>query len=225
MRGKCARSLRPQRGRSSALPARLPVCPPFARIACSPPFAPCPSPLWPSTELKEGALGTRSPSTPSFPDRSATPTPPHTSMNGQGSTSNSQLGPGPSSSSSSSSPTNSPLASSTGAPIPRSGLLTIRVVDARGLALPQGVNTPPSIARALAQYGTAGSGAGTSFAQSFANTHGGGGGGGHPHRGSMQRKQCWWLPYIVLEFDKNEILIDALGGDIQGPVWMYKAHL
>lgn len=187
-------------------------------------------PLSPSfTEIKEGALGTRSPSTPSFPDRSATHTPPHTSMNGQGSTSNSQLGPGPgpgpgpSSSSSSSSPTNSPLASSTGAPIPRSGLLTIRVVDARGLALPQGVNTPPSIARALAQYGTAGSGAGTSFAQSFANTHGGS--GGHPHRGSMQRKQCWWLPYIVLEFDKNEILIDALGGDIQGPVWMYKAHL
>lgn len=41
----------------------------------------------------------------------------------------------------------------------------------------------------------------------------------------MQRRQCWWLPYLVLEFDKNEVLIDALGGDIQSPTWMYKAHL
>jgi serum/glucocorticoid-regulated kinase 2 len=26
------------------------------------------------------------------------------------------------------------------------------------------------------------------------------------NRESMQRKRYWWLPYVVLEFDKNEIL-------------------
>lgn len=44
-------------------------------------------------------------------------------------------------------------------------------------------------------------------------------------RESMQRKRAWWLPYVVLEFDKNEILVDALGGEISAPHWLYKAHL
>ena len=128
-------------------------------------------------------------------DRSATPTPSN---------------PGTSSTQS------NPLASSSGAPIPRSGLLTIRVIDARGLSLPAGTQTPPAIARALALTSNGPS----SLAQSF-------GAAGNPssrdNRQSLQRKQCWWLPYLVLEFDKNEILIDALGGDIQGPTWMFKA--
>jgi serum/glucocorticoid-regulated kinase 2 len=42
---------------------------------------------------------------------------------------------------------------------------------------------------------------------------------------SLQRKRFWWLPYVVLECDKNEILIDALGGDLSNPVWNYRAHL
>lgn len=33
------------------------------------------------------------------------------------------------------------------------------------------------------------------------------------------------LPYVVAEFDKNEIVIDALGGDLDNPVWKYRAHL
>lgn len=41
------------------------------------------------------------------------------------------------------------------------------------------------------------------------------------NRDSLQRKQLWWLPYVVLEFDKNEVLVDALGGDLENPVWMY----
>jgi len=45
------------------------------------------------------------------------------------------------------------------------------------------------------------------------------------NRESMQRKRYWWLPYVVLEFDKNEILIDALGGDLSSPVWNYRADL
>ncbi|KAG8931274.1 hypothetical protein FRC01_001565 [Tulasnella sp. 417] len=44
------------------------------------------------------------------------------------------------------------------------------------------------------------------------------------NRDGLQRKVCWWLPYVVLEFDKNEVLIDALGGTIQEPVWMFRAH-
>lgn len=44
-------------------------------------------------------------------------------------------------------------------------------------------------------------------------------------RESIQRKRFWWLPYVVLEFDKNEILIDALGGDLSNPVWNYRADL
>ena len=45
------------------------------------------------------------------------------------------------------------------------------------------------------------------------------------NRESMQRKRYWWLPYVVLEFDKNEILIDAMGGDLSNPVWNYRADL
>lgn len=41
----------------------------------------------------------------------------------------------------------------------------------------------------------------------------------------MQRKQYWWLPYVVLEFDKNEILVEALGGDLSKPEWNYRADL
>lgn len=71
------------------------------------------------------------------------------------------------------------------------------------------------IARALAQTNN-----GSSLASSFAQVP-----GANSNRMSMQRKQCWWLPYLVLEFDKNEVLIDALGGDIHAPTWMYKANL
>ncbi|MCO5565622.1 hypothetical protein L7F22_019296 [Adiantum nelumboides] len=157
-------------------------------------------------KLKDGALGNRSPSFSNI-DRSATPTPASIAGGAQ---------PQPSASTSSNPYNgNTALASSTGAPIARSGLLVIRVVDARGLSLPPGQNVPPMIARALAQAGPNGA----SMAGSL--THGNGGAG---NRQSMQRKQCWWLPYLVLEFDKNEVLIDALGGDVSAPVWMYKAN-
>ncbi|KAF7374609.1 Non-specific serine/threonine protein kinase [Mycena sanguinolenta] len=42
------------------------------------------------------------------------------------------------------------------------------------------------------------------------------------NRESMQRKR--YLPYVLLEFDKNEILIDAMEGDLSSPVWNYRAH-
>lgn len=71
----------------------------------------------------------------------------------------------------------------------------------RGLSLPQGVQVPEIIQKALSSSPAAGK------------------------RDSMQRKRSWWLPYVVLEFDKNEILIDALGGDLSKPEWNYRADL
>ncbi|CAO3599164.1 unnamed protein product [Absidia cylindrospora] len=44
------------------------------------------------------------------------------------------------------------------------------------------------------------------------------------NRDSFNRKQNWWLPYVVLEFDKNEIVIDALGGDTCNPIYQYRTN-
>ncbi|KAG5459083.1 MAG: hypothetical protein BJ554DRAFT_569, partial [Olpidium bornovanus] len=46
-----------------------------------------------------------------------------------------------------------------------------------------------------------------------------------PQQIREQRKPCWWLPYAVLEFDKNELVIDALGGNASNPIWNYRANL
>ncbi|EKM75000.1 hypothetical protein AGABI1DRAFT_116625 [Agaricus bisporus var. burnettii JB137-S8] len=83
----------------------------------------------------------------------------------------------------------------------RSGTLTIRIFSGRGLTLPPGAVLPDAIQRALE----------SAPRHSIGN------------RESFQRKRFWWLPYVVLEFDKNEILIDALGGDLSNPVWNYRA--
>ncbi|CAG8674411.1 13199_t:CDS:2, partial [Racocetra fulgida] len=96
----------------------------------------------------------------------------------------------------------SPSTPTSPTPIPATGLLVIRVVEARGLTLPPGIR-PPQIP--------------PHFVPSAPTSTRG-------NRDSMQRKQCWWLPYVVLEFDKNEVLIDALGGEVQNPIWQYKAH-
>ncbi|KAI0646275.1 Pkinase-domain-containing protein [Trametes meyenii] len=85
----------------------------------------------------------------------------------------------------------------------RSGTLTIRIFSGRGLALPPGVPIPDVIQKALES--------GPPARRSTSN------------RDSMQRKQYWWLPYVVLEFDKNEILVEALGGDLSKPEWNYRA--
>ncbi|KAF9366012.1 AGC protein kinase Gad8 [Mortierella sp. NVP85] len=41
---------------------------------------------------------------------------------------------------------------------------------------------------------------------------------------SARESRKWWLPYAVLEFDRNEVLIDALSGELSNPVWHYRAH-
>lgn len=74
----------------------------------------------------------------------------------------------------------------------------IRVCEARGISLPPGLQLPP-----------------------IPQTHV----SANRNRDSLSRKQQWWLPYVVLEFDKNEIVIDALGGDTYNPIFQYRAHL
>jgi serum/glucocorticoid-regulated kinase 2 len=92
------------------------------------------------------------------------------------------------------------------------GLLMIQIVQGRGLQLPAGATLPDAIVRALGKHGH-------SLPLNPAP-----GGGQKGTRDSVQRKRYWWLPYIVLEFDKNEILVDALAGDVSSPIWAYRAH-
>ncbi|TFK65974.1 Pkinase-domain-containing protein [Pluteus cervinus] len=81
-------------------------------------------------------------------------------------------------------------------------MLTIRIFSGRDLALPPGTDLPEGIRRAHES---------SAPRKSSSN------------RESVQRRRYWWLPYVVLEFDKNEILIDAFGGDLSNPVWNYRA--
>ncbi|KAI0071308.1 Pkinase-domain-containing protein [Panus rudis PR-1116 ss-1] len=85
----------------------------------------------------------------------------------------------------------------------KSGMLTVRIFSGRGLALPPGVRIPDCVQQALQS---------TASRRSTSN------------RDSMQRRRNWWLPYVVLEYDKNEILVDALGGDLAQPEWNYRAN-
>jgi len=131
-------------------------------------------------------------------------TPPKTIGNGNGHDYvPSSASSSPSSNSNSHSPSNNTNGNGNGevntpAAPTKSGLLIIRVVEARGLTLPPGSNSSPFVPKE---------------AQTTATSN----------RESLQRK--WWLPYAVLEFDKNEVLIDALGGEVSNPLWQYRAHL
>ncbi|ORX86935.1 kinase-like protein [Basidiobolus meristosporus CBS 931.73] len=41
---------------------------------------------------------------------------------------------------------------------------------------------------------------------------------------ATDKMETWRLPYVVLEFDRNDLLIEALGGEQENPVWKYKAN-
>ncbi|QRV78484.1 AGC/AKT kinase gad8 [Ceratobasidium sp. AG-Ba] len=84
------------------------------------------------------------------------------------------------------------------------GVLAVRIYAGRNFSLPPGVELPPAIMTAMQS-------APPPPPRSS-------------NRDSMQRKRSWWLPYVVVEFDKNEVLVDALGGELAHPSWMYKAH-
>jgi serum/glucocorticoid-regulated kinase 2 len=107
-----------------------------------------------------------------------------------------------------------------GQPDIRTGLLTIRVLWAEGLALPAGTAVPPAVQAALSsqQAKSAASVSPSSVAQQrLAKVK--------RNRDSIQRTTCWWLPYLVMEFEVNQILITPLGGELNRPLYMYQAHL
>jgi serum/glucocorticoid-regulated kinase 2 len=101
----------------------------------------------------------------------------------------------------------------------RTGILSIRVLWAEGISVPQGNSVPAVVQAALSsqQAKVASSISPASVSQSRLAVRG--------KRDSIQRTQCWWLPYIVMEFEVNQILITPLGGDLDKPLYMYQAHL
>ncbi|CCA67867.1 probable Serine/threonine-protein kinase gad8 [Serendipita indica DSM 11827] len=103
--------------------------------------------------------------------------------------------------------------------LPITGRLSIQVTAARDLSLPPNTKLPEAIAKMVnsQQAQLAASITASSISSQRAKP-------GHKPRDSVQREQSWWLPYALLEFDVNEVLIDPLGGSIQSPVWMYNAH-
>ncbi|KAJ4482120.1 kinase-like domain-containing protein [Lentinula aciculospora] len=107
----------------------------------------------------------------------------------------------------------------TGKPSARSGLLAIRVLWAKGLSVPPDTPLPPAVQNALAsqQAKVAASVSPSSVQQHrLARSKG--------NRDSIQRTQCWWLPYLVMEYEVNQVLITPLGGELDKPLYMYQAH-
>ncbi|KAF8835634.1 Pkinase-domain-containing protein [Paxillus ammoniavirescens] len=106
-----------------------------------------------------------------------------------------------------------------GKPTSRTGLLTIRVLWAEGLALPTATAVPPAVQAALStqQAKAAASVSPSSVLQKRLAKR-------HSAKDSIQRTQCWWLPYLVMEFEVNQVLITPLGGDLEKPLYMYQAQ-
>ena len=103
--------------------------------------------------------------------------------------------------------------------ISRSGILAIRVLWSEGLTVPGQV--PPAVQSALSsqQAKAAASVSPSSVTQHrLANSKKGA-------RDSVQRQQCWWLPYLVMEFEVNQVMITPLGGEMEKPLYMYETHL
>lgn len=103
---------------------------------------------------------------------------------------------------------------------PRTGLLAIYVEHCEGLALPSGVDLPPAVQKALGsdQARVAASASPSSVTQHRLASRSKG------SRDSVQRTQCWWLPYLLLEYEVNQVLIQPLGGSVQKPLFMYQAN-
>lgn len=87
----------------------------------------------------------------------------------------------------------------------RTGHLTIRVIEGRNLALPPNVSIPPAVEQAVK----------LSHQRKRSDLD----------RDYLQPRKCWWLPYVVLEYDNNAILIDAIGGQLSLPTWRSHANL
>ncbi len=101
----------------------------------------------------------------------------------------------------------------------RTGILSIRVLWAEGFSVPQGTQVPAVVQAALSsqQAKVAASISPASVSQSRLAARG--------KRDSVQRTQCWWLPYIVMEFEVNQILITPLGGELDKPLYSLQSYL
>ena len=76
------------------------------------------------------------------------------------------------------------------------GRLTVQIFEAKGLTLPPGVNRPPERPS-------------SSSAASVPRGH---------DRAKPSRSHLA-LPYIVLEFDKNQVVLETNYGELSAPVW------
>ncbi|KAF7288517.1 Non-specific serine/threonine protein kinase [Mycena chlorophos] len=110
--------------------------------------------------------------------------------------------------------------STTPTPSPSSAKPTVRVMWGEGLSVPDGGALPPAVQDALnSQQAKVAAAVSPSSVnqQRLANKSRG-------NRDSVARTQCWWLPYLVMEYEVNQVLITPLGGDIDKPIFMYQAH-
>lgn len=90
------------------------------------------------------------------------------------------------------------------------GLLSIRLIEARGLQPPSNADLPQSVQSAFSHgsHGVVAGSAGSCV-------------GGARKRESVQRQQFSHLPYIVISFEKNEVIVDALGGTHSQPSYVF----
>jgi serum/glucocorticoid-regulated kinase 2 len=97
-------------------------------------------------------------------------------------------------------PPSTPEPTEIGADLPITGRLSIQVTAARDLSLPSSVKLPPAIEAMVnsQQAQLAASITASSVSSQRAKP-------GHRPRDSVQREQSWWLPYVILEFDVNEV--------------------
>ncbi|KZT28827.1 Pkinase-domain-containing protein [Neolentinus lepideus HHB14362 ss-1] len=100
------------------------------------------------------------------------------------------------------------------------GTLTISVSGAQGLSLPSGTLIPPAVQAAqVSQQAKATECVSLSSVREERLRE-----RETKKRDSVERMQCWWLPYLILEFEVNQIIITPLGGVMENPVYMYQAH-
>ncbi|ORY73876.1 putative Serine/threonine-protein kinase gad8 [Leucosporidium creatinivorum] len=84
------------------------------------------------------------------------------------------------------------------------GLLSIRLIEARSLILPEGVELAANVKSRPSSMGGPGMGS------------------AQRKRESVQRSECSHLPYVILTFDRNEVVIDPLGGSLTNPSYLFQ---
>lgn len=96
--------------------------------------------------------------------------------------------------------------------LPITGRLSIQVTAAKGLSLPPGTKIPPAVEAMVnsQQAQLAASVTASSISSQRAKP-------GHRPRDSVQREQSWWLPYVILEFDVNEVCVTTQDAESCSP--------